>query len=63
MFAVPYLYLQNVTKTAQSAYMNDKSYKNNKLREIRVNDVDTPSLSVQKSNYSTMDVIGKKNVF
>jgi len=36
--------LQNVTKTTQSAYMNDKLHKSNKLREI--NDIHKPSLSV-----------------
>ena len=34
-FVVPYLYLQNVTKTTQSAYTNDKLHKNNRLREIK----------------------------
>ena len=46
------IYIQNVTKTTQSAYMNDK--KHNKLREI--NDIHTPSLSVQKSNHSTLEI-------
>ena len=44
----------NVTKTTQSAYMNDKLHKSNKPREI--NDVNTPSLSLQKCNHSTLEI-------
>ena len=38
------LLVYNVTKTIQSAYMNAKLHKSNKLRDI--NDINTPSLSV-----------------
>ena len=38
------LLVYNATKTTQSAYMNDKLHKSNKLREI--NDINTPSLSL-----------------
>ena len=38
------LQAHNVTQTTQSAYMNNKFYKSNKLREI--NDIDTPSSSL-----------------
>ena len=48
------LYLQNVTKTIQSACTNNKLHNSNKLSEI--NDIDTPSLSVQKSNHSTLEI-------
>ena len=38
------LLVYNVTKNTQSAYMNAKLHKSNKLHEI--NDIDKPSLSV-----------------
>ena len=44
----------NVTKTTQSAHMNDKLHKSNKLREI--NDINTPSLSLKKADHSTLEM-------
>ena len=48
------VFLGSMLKTTQSAYMNDKLHKSNKLREI--NDINTPSLSIQKSNHSALEI-------
>jgi len=50
------LVVHNVTdrQTTQSAYMNGKLHKSNKLCEI--NDINTPSLPLYKSNHSILGI-------